>query len=74
MTEYQTHILSQLAVVVAALFAILLLASLAKFINEFTHELRYLNCEIGRTEGDERKYYIRRKRRLWLSILPFVKY
>ena len=74
MTEYQTHILSQLAVVFAALFAILLLVSLAKFINEFTHELRYLNCEIGRTEGDERKYYIRRKRRLWLSILPFVKY
>lgn len=61
-------------IIIAALFAILILVALAKFFNDFTHELRYLNCEINRTEGEERRYYIRRKRRLWLSILPFIKY
>ena len=40
----------------------------------FTRELRRLNNEIGRTYGMERKYWVRRKRRLWLSLLPFVEY
>lgn len=51
-----------------------LLISLCVFINEFSSELRYLNSEIGRTTGAERRYYIRKRRRLWLSLIPFVKY
>ena len=30
--------------------------------------------EIGRTTGAERRHWIRQKRRLWLSLIPFVKY
>lgn len=55
-------------------FLVLLLFGFAQFINEFSQELKYLNNEIGRTSGEERQYWIRRRRQLWLSLIPFVKY
>ena len=60
--------------IVAVIFLIVLLVGLAQFINDFSHELRCLNNEIMRTTGSERRYYIRQRRRLWLSLIPFVKY
>ena len=60
--------------IVAAFFLILLLFGLVSFINDFSQELRYLNNEIRRTDGAERRHYIRQRRRLWLSLIPFVKY
>ena len=60
--------------IVAAFFLFLLLFGLVSFINDFSSELRYLNSEIGRTTGGERRYWKRQKRRLWLSLIPFVKY
>lgn len=62
-----------LLVIVIAFFAILILVVLSMKINEFRHELDYLNCEIGRTEGAEREHWKREKRRLWLSLLPFYR-
>lgn len=44
------------------------------WLNNFSQELRCIKTEIRRSHGGEKKYWIRRKRRLWLSILPFVKY
>lgn len=41
---------------------------------KFAMWLKYLNSEIGRTDGSERRYWKRQKRRLWLSIIPFVRY
>ena len=60
------------AVVLLLLFVILI--GLIQFYNEFVAELEYLNNEIERTDGDERAYWLSRRRRLWLSLLPFVKY
>ena len=60
--------------IVAIFFLILLMFGLVTFINDFSSELRYLNNEIGRTTGAERRYWIRQRRRLWLSLIPFVKY
>ena len=60
--------------IVAMLFLILLLFGLASFINDFSQELKYINCEIRRTDGLERRYWIRKRRRLWLSLIPFIKY
>jgi len=60
--------------IVAIFFLILLMFGLVTFINDFSSELRYLNNEIGRTTGGERRYWKRQKRRLWLSLIPFVKY
>ncbi len=59
---------------IVVLILILLVIKLAAFLNDFSHELRILNCEIERTTGAERRYWIRKKRRLWLSLIPFVKY
>ena len=60
--------------IVAAIILFGLLVGLCIFINDFSQEFRYLNSEIGRTTGAERRHRIRQKRRLWLSLIPFVKY
>lgn len=51
-----------------------LLVEMCLFVNDFLRELEYLNVEINRTKGDERRHWIRERRRLWLSLIPFVKY
>lgn len=63
-----------LGVLIAVFVLIGLAIWLARFVETFSKELRYLNMEIGRTEGRERMHYLRRRRRLWLSLIPFVKY
>lgn len=60
--------------IVAVFFLIIVLFALVSFINDFSSELRYLNNEIRRTDGTERRHYIRQRQRLWLSLIPFVKY
>ncbi len=41
----------------------------------FRRELRYIKDEIARSHHrDELHYWKRQKRRLWLSIIPFVRY
>ena len=53
---------------------ILFIVLIARWQRNFRNELRYLKIEIERTEGREREYWKYKKRRLWLSILPFVRY
>ena len=60
-----------LLAIVIAFFAVVLLVGLTIKINDLSHDLDYLNREIARTEGAEREYWKREKRRLWLSLLPF---
>ena len=75
MPETQTnHSLYLLVGLLAVFFFILLLYGIMSFLADFSRELRYLNCEINRTVGEERRRWIRKRRRLWLSIIPFVKY
>ena len=57
-----------------ACIALLVLIGFVLRFGNFTRELRRLNNEIGRTYGTERKRWLRRRRRLWLSLLPFVRY
>lgn len=59
---------------IALLLLIPILYSLCTFIRDFSQELTYLNNEINRTAGAERRHYLRMRRRLWLSLIPFVKY
>ena len=64
--------------VLGAVVGIILLAAVilrfVTWLSEFQQELHMLNTEIGRTSGREQRYWLKRKRRLWLSIIPFVKY
>ncbi len=60
--------------VIVTFFLLMLLIKRVLFFRQFLQELRYLNNEIARTKHNERKYWIKQRRRLWLSLLPFVKY
>ena len=44
------------------------------WLQEFRFALRNINDEINRNEGQERKYWIARKLRLWLSLIPFIRW
>ena len=65
-------------IVLGAAVGLVLIAAIGlrfiSWLDEFQQELRYLNNEIGRTSGKERKRWKARKRRLLLSLLPFVRY
>lgn len=52
----------------------IILLMIGAYCSGFSRELRYLNTEIARTEGAERRFWLHRRRRLWLSLIPFVKY
>ena len=71
MHHHQTDILIY---VLISIFLIVLLGAFILFLVDFIRELRYLNKEIRCNHGAERVYWIRQRRRLWLSLLPFVKY
>lgn len=58
----------------AVIVLLVLLFFLARLVTDFSAELRLLNIEINRSEGAEREHYLRQRRRLWLSLLPFVRY
>ena len=59
--------------IIAFLF-ILLIIGFAIKVNSFSQKLDYIKMEIQRSRGEERRYWIREKRRLWLSLLPFCRY
>ena len=60
--------------VVALIILVLAIIRIAINFQAFSRELRYLNQEIARTEGREQQHYIKRKKRLILSLIPFVRY
>lgn len=63
-----------LIIILAGIFLIALLGAFIIFLVDFYQELRYLSKEIQCTYGEERAYWIRQRRKLWLSLLPFMKY
>ncbi len=63
-----------LLTIIGAFFAVLIISGLVIFFSDFRKELRYINFEINRSTGSERYYWKRKKRRLWLSLIPFVSY
>ena len=66
-------VLSLFVALAIIFFVIVFLIGLVVKISEFSHELDYINREIGRTTGGEQRYWKREKRRLWLSLLPFYR-
>ena len=60
--------------IIGIVIAVALAINLADYITFFRKELRHLNQEIGRTSGREQRYWKKRKRRLLLSLIPFIKY
>lgn len=65
----------RLLIILFILFVVtLLLVWIARLIKDFSQELHYLDMEIDRTEGEEQQYWLGERRRLWLSLIPFVRY
>lgn len=63
-----------IAAVIIALLLILAIIRFAMWLQSFLMELRYVNKEIARTTGAEQQHWIKRKKRLLLSLIPFVRY
>lgn len=74
MITFSPQMLSLIVGIVIVLAVVLFLAVFLPWLRDFRHEMRYINMEIQRNRGREREHWVKRKRRLWLSILPFVKY
>lgn len=62
-----------LLIVLGLFFAIIFLISIVTKFKRFTKELRYINMEINRNTGSQKKHWQREKRRLWLLLLPFFR-
>ena len=60
--------------IIVIIILIALLARLFIFFEGFMEEMEFLNSKIYSTTGEERQYWIHEKRKLWLSLIPFVKY
>jgi hypothetical protein len=74
MDIYQDKIFLIFFIILALVLFLCVLVVIVQYINDFTRELKYLNMEISRSRGAEREHWLRRRRKLWLSIIPFVKY
>lgn len=67
----EKEIYTVLLIAIVVIIAFVLLAKLAVFIDNFCCELKYIKMEIRRTNGSERQYWLREKKKLWLSLIPF---
>ena len=47
----------------------IILVRLVLWINEFSGELKYINTEIKRSRGSEKKYWKKARKELWLSAI-----
>ena len=58
------------------MLAVVVLAICSPYLNWFRQELKYINTEIERNKEHEREQnrWKRRKRRLLMSLIPFVPY
>lgn len=60
-------------IILVIILALILFGAVSSITEGFLPDLRYLNSEIRRTSGREKEHYIKKRRRLWLSLLPFFK-
>lgn len=61
-------------IVFLIIFVIIVGAAFLQWLSDFITELKYLRCEIKRTQDEEKRYWIQKKRRLWLSLFLLKKY
>lgn len=74
LTKESDIVLYALIGIIALFFLVLLVVGGVSFYNSFSRELQDINNEIRRTRGEERQHWMRKRRRLWLSLIPFIKY
>lgn len=72
--KVKTTDINTLVWAIVIIVAVVLAIYLVRFFIVFSRELNYIEEEILRTTGEEREYWKKTRRRLWLSLLPFIKY
>ena len=74
--DNQDYVNWQDYLVMLALCIVLILICdvLIKLFDGFWQELKMINIEISRSSGAEKAYWVKKKRKLWLSLLPFMRY
>lgn len=62
------------SVVAIVVVGVIVTAVVVPVVQAFRADLKYINMEINRTEGREQAHWIKRRRQLWLSLIPFYRY
>ena len=64
-----------LMVIGGAVLVVVAGVAFAVWLGRFRRELRHLNLRIAQAVSErEKQHYLRRRRSLWWSLVPFVKY
>lgn len=73
MNPTDKEIITILIVLLVAALAIPLLLMLLVKLRDLRQELEYINMEIRRSTGRSLAYWKKKRRQLWLSLLPFYR-
>lgn len=73
MNPQLTPVFYTLLTILLLFFGLLFLTGIILQVKRFFWELNYINMEIARTTGEEQRQWQKKKRRLWLSLLPFYR-
>ena len=66
--------LVRIGLCLAGILAFLIISALIiPLVQAFKADLKYIEMEINRTDGREQAHWIRRKKELWLSLIPFYR-
>lgn len=72
--DAQTDLYIRIGITIALIIIVFLAFKLARYLDNFLQELESLNSIIHKTEGEERKFWENRKKKLLRSLFLFRKY
>lgn len=72
--DAQTDLYIRIGITIALIIIVILAFKLARYLDNFLQELESLNSIIHKTEGEERKFWESKKKKLFRSLFLFQKY
>ena len=72
--DAQTDLYIRIGITIALIIIVFLAFKLARYLDNFLQELEALNSIIHKKEGEERKFWENRKKKLFRSLFLFQKY
>ena len=72
--DAQTDLYIRIGITIALIIIVFLAFKLARYLDNFLQELESLNSIIHKKEGEERKFWENRKKKLLRSLFLFQKY
>ena len=72
--DAQTDLYIRIGITIALIIIVFLAFKLARYLDNFLQELESLNSIIHKTEGEQRKFWENRKKKLLRSLFLFQKY